>query len=289
MQSPSSHGAFWSARRAFVFGGTGFLGHHLVRELADAGAIVGGLAHTTRPDPALVTPSDYRNFVRGSAADRDRSIRALAAFEPDVVFHLTTATGRLDEAVFAACRVAAPSAPVVVPVDAASPFRTVTIRRYATQFNRRAAVGVLPVLYGEGDRRDAGWVARTVRESLAGGRVTPPPAADLGRECLYAGDAARGLVRLGELALDLATPNGQAVALSHRPTVTLADVIGELVTLPTTPRLRHESADEADGHLSDRTDWRPTVSISESVRRTVEWVESHGLVALSTTPQSAAA
>ena len=271
MQSSST---FWSARRAFVFGGTGFLGHHLVRELVDAGASVGGLVHTNRPDPKLLSYNQIRHFVYGDVADRDGSIRALAAFEPDVIFHLTTADSRLDEAVFAACRVAAPSAPVVVPVDAEGRFRAVTLRRYASQFNRRVAVGVLPVLYGEGDRRGAGVVSRVVRQSLAEGRVTLPPSADLHRECLYVGDAGRGLARLGELALDLTTPNGQAITISHRPTVTQADVIGELVSVPTSPRLHRDPADQADGHLSDLTGWRPTVSLPESVRRTVKWVES---------------
>ncbi|MCZ2343605.1 MAG: NAD(P)-dependent oxidoreductase [Bacteroidales bacterium] len=259
--------AYSVARRVFVFGATGFLGQHTVSELLHANAAVCGLTRPASPVVDQLPIPDQTQFycVRGDALNRDRCIRALAAFEPDVILHLATAHSRMDEAIFAACRVAAPDVPVVVPVAAQAARRRETLQRYAQQFNRRVLLGMLPMLFGEGDRNLGNPIPRQLQAEFS----SVPAILSLAEkqtECLYVQDAARGIVHLAELALDLTIPNASAIAIHARPTVTVAD----LLTEHTPPRL-HPISDEPN-HISDLTDWDMETPLHEAIQRTRSWL-----------------
>lgn len=268
------HSAFPAARRVFVFGATGFLGQHTVQELLQVNAEVCGLVRSASPVVDQLPLPDRTPFhiVRGHAQDGERCIRALAAFEPDVILHLASASSSVDAAIFAACRVAAPDVPIIVPIAASTHRRRETLQRYAGQFNRRVLFGQFPMLFGEGDRNGNHPVPRLLRSEIDATRPTFT-SVELHAECLYVKDAARGLSHLIELSLDLTIPNATAVTVAARPSVTLADVLAEVQSTPVPPRLHTQADDTA--HLSDMTAWQAETPLDEAVRRTRAWLR-HG-------------
>lgn len=266
--------AFPVARRVFVFGATGFLGQHTVSELLHTNAEVCGLIRPASPAVDRLPRPDQTQFycVRGDALNEDRCIRALAAFEPDVILHLASAQSGIDEAIFTACRVAAPDVPVVVSVATQATRRRETLQRYASQFNRRVLFGLLPMLFGEGDRNLTNPVPRLLRNTTSSTHPVPPitsmlTAGERQAECLYVQDAARGIVYLIELALNLAIPNTSAFAIHARPTITVADLLHEQAS----PRL-HPLRDETN-HLSDWTGWQAETPLHEAVQHTRSWLD----------------
>ncbi len=81
----------WGAKQVFVTGSTGFLGSWMVRELAQAGAAVVGLARDHLPGGSRVHfPEAYESvtLVRGELEDQPLLERALNEYEVDTVFHL---------------------------------------------------------------------------------------------------------------------------------------------------------------------------------------------------------
>jgi len=83
--------SFWSGRKVFVTGHTGFMGGWLTLALARLGARVSGYALPPPTHPNLFTAASIDKSCRTTIGDvRDASdlIRAMAEAEPDVVFHL---------------------------------------------------------------------------------------------------------------------------------------------------------------------------------------------------------
>jgi uncharacterized protein YbjT (DUF2867 family) len=75
-------------RRVFVAGATGLIGVRLVELLVDAGHAVAGLTRT--PAKADVLTSLGAQPVVADAFDREALVRAVRAFDPDVVMHQLT-------------------------------------------------------------------------------------------------------------------------------------------------------------------------------------------------------
>lgn len=82
--------SFWTGKNAFVTGGMGLLGAHLVEELLDRGARVTMLVRDWMPDSRAVSAGllDRCQVVRGELEDLQVLIRALNEYEIDSVFHL---------------------------------------------------------------------------------------------------------------------------------------------------------------------------------------------------------
>lgn len=82
--------AFWSRRRVFVTGHTGFKGAWLALWLRQMGASVTGYALAPEPDSLGVTASisRYVASVLGDVCDALSLQKALAQADPEIVFHL---------------------------------------------------------------------------------------------------------------------------------------------------------------------------------------------------------
>jgi CDP-glucose 4,6-dehydratase len=88
--SPTVHPAFWSDRRVFVTGCSGFLGTWTVQELRSHGAFVVGLVRDIpRESTLLGTEWSRPDFtVLGHLEDYDCILRALNEYEIETVMHL---------------------------------------------------------------------------------------------------------------------------------------------------------------------------------------------------------
>ncbi|HYH18751.1 MAG TPA: CDP-glucose 4,6-dehydratase [Azospirillum sp.] len=91
MNTPGITPDFWSGRRVFVTGHTGFKGGWLCLALGRLGAIVSGYALEPEGTPNVVELTgggDGMTSTIGDLRDRVALGKALAAAEPEVVFHL---------------------------------------------------------------------------------------------------------------------------------------------------------------------------------------------------------
>jgi CDP-glucose 4,6-dehydratase len=82
---------FWSERRVFLSGHTGFKGGWLALWLHELGAAVTGFADVPPTDPALfelARISELVDDVRGDVRERTAVQSAVARAQPEVVFHL---------------------------------------------------------------------------------------------------------------------------------------------------------------------------------------------------------
>ena len=92
--SGTSHRGFWTDRRVFVSGCTGFLGVWAVQELRRLGAFVVGLVRDIPREPTLLgTEWSRPDFtVLGRLEDFDCVLRTLNEYEVETVFHLAAQT-----------------------------------------------------------------------------------------------------------------------------------------------------------------------------------------------------
>lgn len=82
--------SFWKDRVAFVTGGTGFVGAHLVKTLIENGSTVISLRRDQMTPSSLdaLGISDRVSYVNGSVEDHDLIERVLNENDVDTVFHL---------------------------------------------------------------------------------------------------------------------------------------------------------------------------------------------------------
>src|SRR6201999_4288552 len=82
---------FWSGRRVFLTGHTGFKGGWLAMWLAHLGAQVRGYAFDPCTEPNLFGAARVGNLVddvRGDIRDAARLDSSMSEFQPEVIFHL---------------------------------------------------------------------------------------------------------------------------------------------------------------------------------------------------------
>lgn len=91
MNSGKAYLSFYSGKRIFITGHTGFKGSWLVKILSMAGAEIKGYALPPATDPDLYSALEIDKLctsVFGDIMDREKLIREIEDFAPDVVFHL---------------------------------------------------------------------------------------------------------------------------------------------------------------------------------------------------------
>ena len=82
---------FWSGKRVFVTGHTGFKGSWLCTCLVNKGAIVFGYSLAPKCDPALYTLLDFRDKITqifADVRDADTVKKEISNFRPDIILHL---------------------------------------------------------------------------------------------------------------------------------------------------------------------------------------------------------
>ncbi|MBA4067529.1 MAG: hypothetical protein C0501_28240 [Isosphaera sp.] len=187
----SAHTSPWLGRRVLVTDATELLGSAVTRELLARGAVVAGFV----PDPSaaawLARDRDAGRFhpVRGQPGDIGRLRTAVAVHEASVVFDPTAA--------YATSRAAGP-----VPVVAVRPAGELRLADPAAIAPR--GVVRFGEVFGPGDRRPDGPVARAVVGCLAG---DPPPAGGPVRDYVFAPDAARAWLAVAEAVLAGESPD----------------------------------------------------------------------------------
>ncbi len=85
---------FWSEKRVFITGATGFVGHWLTRKLVEENAHVVALVRDVDPQSELYRSGliDQVTVVSGALESYDTLERALCEYEIDTVFHLAAQT-----------------------------------------------------------------------------------------------------------------------------------------------------------------------------------------------------
>lgn len=300
-----------SGRRALVTGGTGFIGSHLCRALAAAGADVEAWSRpgsATDPSPVAAMPGVAVRAVDVCA--RGEVAAALAARPPDLVFHLagvrlmgnradnlarmfqTNVLGAMHvvEGLRADARVVVVGSGEEygrgpVPFSEAQPAQAQTayaVSRLATTLACLAlpsppiCVARLAVVYGPGQEGDM-FVPSLLR-ACASRRPFEMTTGEQTRDFLYVEDAVRGLLALAGAPDAM----GQVVNVGSGVERTVRDV-AEMAA-----RLCGEGADLRVGAIASRpgeasryacaidrigalTGWRPEVTLEEGLSRTLRW------------------
>ena len=109
---------FWTGRRVFVLGCTGFLGGWAVRGLLARGADVVGLVRDPNPASGFFRDKLYRqvHVARGRADDVSRLRTLFAVYEPQFILQCAADPEGVADAFNSATTAAAGSIPVVIPV-----------------------------------------------------------------------------------------------------------------------------------------------------------------------------
>ncbi|KAB2963500.1 MAG: NAD(P)-dependent oxidoreductase [Thermoanaerobaculia bacterium] len=286
--------------RCLVTGATGFLGGHLLAELASEGAEVAVLSRVPQP-AGLQVARWYLGDLEDSAAVE----AALADDRPEVVFHLASfVTGRreldlvlptfranlsssvhlLAAATRAGCRriVLAGSMEEPEPgVAPPSPYAAAKAASslYAAFFHAAYGAPVVTarifMTYGPGQRDRAKVIPASILAALGG---HPPHISSGARpvDWIYAGDVARGLVALA-VAPDL---EGATLDLGSGELVTVREVVERICratgapppvvgALPDRPLEAVRRADVAATFA--RCGWRPQVDLDSGLARTIDF------------------
>jgi CDP-glucose 4,6-dehydratase len=87
-----ANGDFWSGKRVFLTGHTGFKGSWLSLWLSDLGAAVHGFALNPSTDPSMFEIARVRDHLAthtvGDVRDPDAVARAMTAAQPEIVIHM---------------------------------------------------------------------------------------------------------------------------------------------------------------------------------------------------------
>ena len=291
-----------AGRRVMVTGASGFLGAHLTRRLAEAGAQVHPVSRSARSG---------ESWHQADLRDYSAVVDLLAAVQPDVVFHLSghvTATPALDAVLSTFESLAAstvnlltavtrqPSTRLVLagslvePEDGAatpgSPYAAAKWaasmygRLFQTLYNAPVVVARLGYSYGPGQA--SGRLIPYVIESLLRGEAPRLTSGELRADWTYVDDMIDGLLA----AATCERAVGRAVDLGSGMLVPVREVVRSLVRLadapveplfgavPDRPLERFRPAAAAQSH--DLIGWRTSTGLEQGLRRTLDWYRHRG-------------
>lgn len=306
MTNPTLRHRDLAGKRVLVTGATGFLGAHLVRRLAQSGAVVMGVSRRPQPDRPDLT------WYGADLSQRAAVDALLATTRPDLVFHLAgavtaapdidhvgptfesllastvhllgAATARRCERVVlvgtllqAAVQgdVAIPGSPYVAAKWAAAAYG----RMFHALYGAPVVMPRLAIAYGPGQHPRR--VIPYVMLSLLRGAAPRLGSGGLRADWIYVDDAVEGLVAAATVdGLEGTSPDlGTGTLVSVREVVerivTLAGVAQKPVfgTEPDRPLEAYEAADIAA--TATRLGWRARTSLDAGLRLTYAWWRAH--------------
>lgn len=297
----------YNGRRVLVTGASGFIGSHLCDRLSTIGAEVTAVSR----QPQESTGGDWR-WLQADLTDLDQAKSALAAGEPEIVFHLAsevhgsrakrhvlemlksnlmTAVNVLISAtdeeigrIVLAGSMEEPDLADTPPVPT-SPYAAAkwAASGYARMFHALYGTPIVNarifMVYGPGQRDSTKLVPYVITKLLHGetpqiGSGTRPI------DWIFVDDVVDGLVRCGTVA-DL---EGQQIELGTGISYTVRTIVSSLVNIvaPGTEAFFDPSRDRsmetirvADIETTAQVlGWRPTTHLQDGLTRTVEWYRS---------------
>jgi len=324
MEAGVTRSSTWSGRAVFVTGGNGFLGSHLVRALADAGARVTCLVRRAFARAPFFSEGTSRRVecVPGAVEDLDLLKKLLRERHAEALFHLAAqpivsealrdplatmeANVRGTYHVLEAARqwgglgalvcttsdkVYSPSLkpPYAedsalggdLPYEASKVCADVLARAYAVSFGLPIGVARMGNLYGPGDLHWSRIVPGTCRALLQGSRPIIRSDGTPLRDYFYVGDAARGLLALGE-ALLRGEAVGEALNFGTGKPTSVREVVSVIVARSQRdlqPIVLGEARGEIPSQWLDcararkMLGWAPQVGLEEGIDRAWGWYE----------------
>lgn len=191
------------------------------------------------------------------------------------------AYGRQDQLPY---RETQPLAPLY-PYDVSKAACDLLARSYWHSFGLPVAVTRFANLYGGGDMNSSRLIPEAVCAALAG---RPPILRSDGypeRDFLYVEDAVEAYLAIWK-AMGRGEGRGEAFNAgggAAHPVSEVVELIGRLAGATATPKIQGEGPPRGEidrqwvdwSKLNSLTGWRPTVSLEEGLRRTIEWYRRH--------------